>query len=633
MILGIFETGRPQSALKQELLQRIDQAYPAAHENQHKVWASQHIAFSWLPTQIDTLDEFDQPFLSKDGAIVVIFEGKIYNLAEIKRHLGPDYPFRTNHSGEALAHLYAKSQDHKYPDRYLDQVNGKFAFALWDCKRQRLVLGRDRLGIQPLFYAHHGHRVVFSSSLKTLLATGWIDRQLNPAAILEYLLYCYNPGQETILKTVYKLPAGHLLSINSAGVSLKQYWQLSFATVPDKTETQYCQEIPALIKDAVRLRMEPTQMPAVLLSGGIDSSSMVSLTSSLSTEPLSTFSFRCAGRSYDESYYARLVANRYGTRHTEISYQPTDLSLISQAVEAMDEPFCDIGIEIGTFLLGRAAQGKASYVFSGEGGDELFAGHPVYTADKVAAFIDRFPTGLLAPITTLLQRIPDSDQKKNVQVKLKRFAYSLSFPPALLSHRWRIYYKPAELMDLCTPEFLTTCNLDHLYDSMLVHTQAADGQDELSRSLYSDYQTLVSFYLRRLELLRPFGIENRLPLLDHRLVEYAAQIPSDLKLRGFSDTKYIYKQALVGILPDEILFKRPKLGHSVPMKNWMREDGTVQQWMLEILSDRSFLNRGFFEPSQIEAMINQHLNKSHNYSHRLWALVVLELWLRACWDN
>jgi asparagine synthase (glutamine-hydrolysing) len=327
------------------------------------------------------------------------------------------------------------------------------------------------------------------------------------------------------------------------------------------------------------------------------------------------------------------VAKHYGTQHTEIPYQPTDLSLISQAVEAMDEPFCDIGIEIGTFLLGRAAQGKASYVFSGEGGDELFAGHPVYTADKVAAFIDRVPPGLLEPMTALLQRIPDSDQKKNVQVKLKRFAYSLSFPPSLLSHRWRIYYKPLELMDLCTSDFLTPCNLDNLYDSMLVHTQAADGQDELSRSLYSDYQTLVSFYLRRLELLRAFGIENRLPLLDHRLVEYAAQIPSNLKLRGFSDTKYIYKQALVGILPNEILFDRPKLGHSVPMKNWMREDETVQHWMLEILSDRSFLNRGFFEPSQIKAMIDQHLNKTHNYSHRLWALVVLELWLRASWDQ
>jgi asparagine synthase (glutamine-hydrolysing) len=262
----------------------------------------------------------------------------------------------------------------------------------------------------------------------------------------------------------------------------------------------------------------------------------------------------------------------------------------------------------------------------------LFGGHPVYIADKVATVIDRIPPAIVNPIAQLLQHLPDSDQKKNLQVKLKRFAYSLSFPTDLLSHRWRVYYKPQEFSQLCTSDFLSACHLDRIFDSMLKHTQDTDGLDCLSRSLYSDYWTLVSFYLRRLELLQAFGIENRLPLLDHRLVEYAAKIPSHLKIRGFSDIKYIYKQALVGLLPDEILFNRPKLGHSVPMKNWMREDALIQTWMEEILCKSTIESRGLFNADFIKRSLDEHLRKTHNHSHRLWSLLVLELWIRTYLD-
>jgi asparagine synthase (glutamine-hydrolysing) len=627
MILGILDRAGQSGELKQELLEVTAQMPQVGRDLQSMVWANRHLALCWIPSSIDTLDEPHQPFLNKDQKIVVVFEGKIYNITEIKRLLGPNYTFRTDCSGEALAHLYEK-----YQDGFLDHVNGKFAFALWDGRNQKFVLGRDRLGIQPLFYFKDSNRLIFSSSLTSLLATGWIGKQLNHAAVLEYLLYCYNPGDETFLRQVYKLPAGHLLSVNGSEASLKKYWYLSFAETQLKTEAQYREEILDLIEDAVRIRLEPHRPPGVLLSGGIDSSTTVSLASRMCTEPLSTFSFRCEGQSYDESHYARFVAQHYGTNHTEIPYQPDDLFLISRAVKAMDEPFCDIGIEIGTFILGRAAQDKVSYVFSGEGGDELFGGHPVYTADKVAAVVDRFPRAILNPVTQVLQSIPDSDQKKNLQVKLKRFAYSLSFPPELLSHRWRVYYKPQELRELCTEEFIAFCNMQNLFEDMFKYTREADGRDQLSRSLYSDYQTLVNFYLRRLGLLRTFSIENRLPLLDYRLVEYATKIPSWLKIRGLSDTKYIYKRILEGVLPEEILHNRPKLGHSVPMKNWLRDNTRLQKWMVEILSEASMKERGFFRPNVIRALVKEHVNKRQNYSHRLWGLLVLELWLRTWLD-
>ena len=619
MIFGIYDPNRSADALRQIVEDAVSE--PSTVE----VWAEDSIALAWVKSGITSLDEPHQPY--ERDRTVSVFEGKLYNLDEIQSRLGTDN-LSTKRSGEAIGMLYER-----YGKDLLDRVNGKFSFAVWDKQSHTLTLGRDRLGIQSLFYSSQGDRLLFSSSLKTLLKLPGISKQLNHQAVIDYLLYCYNPSRDTsFFQGIYKLPASYLLKANGSGVTRHQYWNLDFTNTEPKTEEQYKQEIPALIEDAVKLRLDTQQPPGVLLSGGIDSSTMVSLTSKLSSTPISTFSFRCRGKSYDESQYARLIADRFKTNHTEVAYETKEVASIANVAASMDEPFCDIGIEIATFILGRAARGKVSYVFSGEGGDELFGGHPVYTADKLAAYVDRIPKPIIAPITRVLQTLPDSDRKKNLQVKLKRFSYSVAFPPELLSHRWRIYYTAAELDTLCTEKLLADSSADTLFDTMLEQTKKLEP-DLLSRCLSSDYWTLVNFYLRRLELLRQFGIENRLPLLDYRLVEYAAKIPSDLKIKGFDDTKYIYKQALRGILPDKILFDRPKLGHSVPMKNWLRQETEIINWVTNILNSESFQQRGLFKAQAIQKLLDEHRNKLHNNSHRLWALVVLELWLREYLDK
>ena len=627
MILGLWDRTASPGELEAELrggLARLGHNVGALPTS----WHNNHVAFAWLPTEINTLDESAQPFTTRAGSVVSVFEGKLYNHSEIEALINGSSDRDQSRSGETLGYLYER-----YGENFLNRVNGKFSFALWDEKSQRLLLGRDRLGIESLFYLKLGSRVVFSSSLRALLATRWVSKKLNYEAILQYLLYCYNPGDDTFFEGVRKLPAAHLLSLDNSGACLKSYWDLRFSGTVVKSEDAYREEILDLIEDAIRICFDDDQAPGILLSGGTDSSTIVHFASKISKRPLRTFSFRCEGRSFDESHYARLIAQRYGTEHTEILYEVDHLQTIEKAIHSMDEPFCDIGIELATYLLGEAAQGKVSYMFSGEGGDELFGGHPVYIADKFATLVDRVPRGVTTPFLTLLQKLPDSDQKKNFQVKLKRFAYSLSFPPELLSHRWRVYYKPDEIQTLCTGDFLGRCDLSRLYDRMLRYNKLTDGWDLLSRSLYSDYHTLVNFYLRRLELLRGFSIDSRLPLLDYRLVEYAAQIPSKMKIRGLSNTKYIYKKILEGTLPREILYDRPKLGHSVPMKNWLRENGKVRNWMEDILSESSIAKRGFFRSSMVRRLWDGHLTMRHNFSHRLWALVVLELWLRMWSDS
>ncbi len=623
MILGILDNTRSGDALEHELLQAAERVPFKPVGASIEAWANGKVAFCAIPRGIATLDEGPQPLMNEDGTIALVFEGKIHNADELKRLIGEEERrFATTCSGEVLVHLYEK-----LGERFLDKVNGKFTFALWDGRGQKLLLGRDMLGVESMFYANDRGRLVFGSSLGAMLASGLVEKRVNHDAVLQYLLYCYNPGDETIVKGVRKLPAAYTLSLNGGEVSLKRYWKLSFAETSNKSEEQYQEEILDLMRDAVRIRMDGGQPPGVFLSGGTDSSAMVSLASSMWPEPLNTFSFTCRGKSYDESSYAKFVAQHFGANHTEIAYDADRLGLMQRAVEYMDEPFSDIGIEIATFLLGTAAKGKVSYVFSGEGGDELFAGHPVYTADKVAAFVDPIPKALLSPVARLLQRIPDSDQKRNLQVKVKRFAYSLAFPKELLSHRWRIYYTPAEIRKLCSPDFVAHARVKRMYDDMTRFTREADGRDGLSRSLYSDYHTIVDFYLRRVGLLKASSVESRLPLMDYRLVEYAATIPSNLKIKGMSDTKYIYRRTLESIVPHKILYDRPKLGHSVPMKNWLREDDQLKGWVDGLLFDGALRKSGMFDMDFVKRLVDAHRGKRDNNSHRLWGLAVLALWM------
>ena len=617
MFLGVFETGRPGN----DLLQQAQTSVPNGTADR-ATWSRDSLAIISIPRGIPSLDEPAQPFHSPTGNVTVFFEGKIHNLQEIKNTLGLNQVIANSRSGEALAHLYEL-----FGDDFLEHVNGKFAFALWDELGHKLLLGRDRLGIESVFYTPDGQRIVFGSSLHHVVEQCSTKRELNHEALLQYLLYCYNPLNETIFKGVRKLPAGHLLTHDGSDPQLKRYWYLSYANPTQAPESEICEEFLDLFRDAVRIRLDSAYTPGLFLSGGTDSSAILSLTSELSSDPIRTFGFRCRGPSYDESSYARWVAEQFNAQHTEVEYGPDRIGLLGQAAAAMEEPFCDLGIEIATFLLGQAAQGSTSFIFSGEGGDELFGGHPVYTADKVAPLVDIFPNMISHPVAKLLQRIPDTEHKKNIQVMLKRFSYSLTFPQAILSHRWRTYYTQAELRRLCTSEFLAECDMDNVFDGMARFTREADDKDRLSRSLYSDHFTLVDFYLRRLALLRSFGLESRAPLLDHRLAEYAATIPARLKVKGLTETKHIYRKLLEPILPRKILYDRPKLGHSVPMKNWMREDSTVKEWLQDMVFSKHLSSIEAFDTSYIKELLDDHFSMRNNNSHRLWALATLATWL------
>jgi len=475
-----------------------------------------------------------QPVTNSDKSVIAVFQGKIYNEKELSEQENLNY--KTGNAAEIILHLYAK-----YGKEFVKKLNGKFAFVLADKKLNQIILGRDRFGIEPLFYTFDNKKLIFSTSLAAIANCPEIKKELNFHAIHQFLLFCYNPALYTFYKNVNKLRPGNLLIYNGNTMSIEPYWQLSFAEILNVSEEEYCENLLHIMQDAVRIRIEKSLDKGVFLSGGMDSSTVVALSSSYVNQGLNTFSFRCKGESFDESHYAKIVADFYHTSHHLAEYSAEDVESVTKFVKFMDEPFCDVGINIATYILGNSAKGLVNCVFSGDGGDEVYGGHPVYVADKTATIFDAFPSPLLKPFLWMGSQLPDSDKKKNFIVKAKRFSESFKFPKELFSHRWRIYYNSDEMKKLVHQDILAQLNTFDPYQVILRFNKEADGKDILSRSIYSDYNTIMGFYLRRMGLIKHFGIEARFPMLDYRLVEYAAKIPSKLKIKGYSDTKYIYK--------------------------------------------------------------------------------------------
>ncbi len=608
----------------------------------------QNIALGASEMNVPTIDDGVGLAFSADKKIVVAASGNIFAAAEFAGS-------KNEPVAQTILRAYQSAGENGFK-----HLNGQFAAAIWDSTQNKFLLVRDHLGFEPLFYYWDGQTLIFNSFLRDLIRHENVRRDFNHRAIRNYLLFNYNPGLETFIQNVRKVRPGHVLVLENGKVEERRYWRLSYNTsgntppsppsrggmeVGSKGGTleDYKAELLRLTRDAIRIRTQETASdPGAFLSGGMDSSSVVGLLSGLTERPIHTFSFRCEGKYVDESYYARVMANHYKTRHNEIPFTADELLNFEKMAEWMDEPLCDIGVELGSFIMGRAAQGHVQYILTGDGGDELYAGHPVYLADQMAAAFDKIPAPLRAGVLGIAGLLPDSDKKKSLLVKARRFAYSYGFPAELLSNRWRIYYTGAELARLCTPEVVQQFgDLDSYRDITDLYADA-DGPDHLSRALYGDYQTLVHFHVDRLRLTRAWGIEARFPLHDYRLVEFSATIPSALKIRppasglwraGNSQVKYIQHEALAGVLPDEIVFRKNKMGHNVPMKNWMRETTVFRDLMNDVLSETAVKRRGMFNAPFVKQMLDLHLRKKKDYSHRLYALVILELWLKKNIDN
>lgn len=561
-----------------------------------------------------------QPISNEDDSIWIVFNGEIYNHLELKSELlKKGHTFKTNSDTEAILHAYEE-----YGEACPQKLNGMFGFAIYDQKKGTLFLARDRLGIKPLYYYHDGKKFAFGSELKSILQVPDIPREVDLRALDVFLSFEYIPSPLSIFKGISKLPPGHSLTLRDGKIALKKYWELSFAENLEATEDELCEQLVALLEDAVKIRLMSDVPLGAFLSGGIDSSSIVALMSKVMDRPVKTFSVGFKEASYNESEYARTVAKYYHTEHYEFMLEANALELTEKLFGVLDEPFGDFSI-FPTYLVSKMARQHVTVSLSGDGGDELFAGYDTYIANRMGDAYLRVPAllrkGLVQPV---LNWIPPTGKKKGLINRAKRFAEGMRLPRDLEHTRWMIFLQEAEKQRLYSPEMQRALGDFQSYQFIRDYFARSHTTDRLNRQLYVDIKTyLVDDILVKVDRMSmATSLEARVPFLDHRVVEFTATIPSSLKLQG-KTTKYLLKKAMAKQLPPDIL-KRGKEGFSIPIKNWLKHD--LKELMMDILSPDRIRHEGFFDVNSVERLKTEHLSGKENHSHRLWAMMVFGIW-------
>ncbi len=619
-ICGAVYIDREQR-MRADIIDDMCQAITHRGPDDQGMWVEGPVGIGMRRLSIIDLQTGKQPISNEDETVWIVFNGEIYNYQDLRRELErKGHRFKTQTDTEAIVHAYEE-----YGDECPQRLNGMFAFAIWDKKKQALFLARDRIGIKPLYYYFDRRRFVFGSELKSILQFREIPRRVDLQALDNFLTFEYIPAPLSIFQDIRKLPAGYTLTLRNREIKVRNYWDISFE-LNGATEASMKHNIRDLLQDAVKIRLMSDVPLGAFLSGGIDSSTIVALMANVMKEPVKTFSIGFEDSSYNELEYARQIAKRYNTDHKEFIIKPDAVQLTEQLIAFLDEPFGDFSI-FPTYLVSKMARDYVTVVLSGDGGDELFAGYETYIADKLYNRYKKLPALVRqGMMNRILDRIPPTSKKKGLINRAKRFVEGTRLPEDLRHTRWMIFMQEAEKELLYTSEMRSGITEKDPYKFIRHYFSNISycRQDETSQQLYVDIKTyLVDDILVKVDRMSmATSLEARVPFLDHRFVELAARIPSHLKLQG-RQTKYILKKAMEDLLPHDILY-RGKEGFSIPIKNWIRQD--LKPMMTDILARDKLKREGFFNPDYIDQLMQEHIRGTHNHSHRLWALMVFGKW-------
>ena len=561
-----------------------------------------------------------QPMPNEDGSLWVTYNGELYGWPEMKSVLAArGHRFRGSSDTEALLHLYEE-----HGDDLLAHVRGMFAFALYDRPKRRLLIARDRLGIKPLYYHDDGRRLTFASELKALIIDPSVPRELDEQALASYLTFQYVPSPGTIWKGVRKLPPGHLLVCDQGGVRVERYWSLPVEPDAGHSEEYYRERLRALLAEAVRLHLVADVPLGAFLSGGIDSSVVVALMSQAVPEPVRTFTIGFEEQEFSELEHARRVAKHLGTDHREFVVRPRALELLPRLVWQMDEPFADASM-IPTYFVSEMARREVKVVLSGDGGDESFAGYSTYAWARGHAAMDVIPRGLrrLAGAPAQLLR-PDHPLGR----RLRRM--SLDVVDRHLDVM--SYFAPPELARVLAPDLRRRLGGFDAFDgARLHHARAAGPLGAVPALLYVDAMTyMADDVLTKVDRASMMNsLEVRVPLLDHKVLEFVARIPFKYKLRG-SVSKWILRECVKDLLPLETL-RRGKQGFGVPLERWFGDDfGRLAR---EVLLDPRARARGWLDPRGVEGVLKAGDAREDRRARQVLALVCLELWAQTYLDR
>ena len=561
----------------------------------------------------------DQPIANEDGCVQVVQNGEIYNYRELRELLARrGHSFRTRSDTEVLVHLYEDEGP-----RFVESLRGMFAIALWDARRSRLVLARDRFGIKPLFYRLEDGVLSFASELKALLCQPGFQREVDLEALDAFLAFNSIPAPLTIFRQARKLPPGHLLLWEASGeeatVSVERYARPTPAPAGQtrrESEAELAEELRARLRDSVRAHLVADVPVGVLLSGGIDSSVLAALAAAEGNGRLKTFTIGFEEGSFDERDQARLIAERYGTDHHELVLRPDAAELLPLLAECFDEPFGDSSA-IPTYLVSKLAREHVKVALSGEGGDELFGGYYTYVADLLAARVG----GLARAVRPVVERLPSSSARVSFDYMAKRFVGGAHLPPLERHHAWKEIFSSDARAELLAEDRRKGFDPVDLYRARYAETEGAEPLarlQDVDLGLYLVDDLLVK--TDRASMAH--SLEARVPFCDQVVAELALALPDRLKVRGF-EKKRLLRQAAAPLVPVEIL-RAKKRGFSIPMAAWLR--GGLEPVARQVLSPEAMRRQGYFRPDAVTRLLDTHVAGREDLSRQLWGLLTFSLW-------
>ena len=612
-ICGIFNYGTRAPA-DRAALKRATDAMAHRGPDDEGFYLQGEVALGNRRLSIIDLPGGHQPISNEDETIWITFNGEIYNFRELRPGLlERGHHFRTSSDTETIVHLYEE-----YGLACLDHLRGMFAFALWDARQQRLLLARDRLGIKPIFYRLEPGRLVFASESRALRELAEKPLEVDPQSVYDFFGFRYIPAPRTFYRGVEKLLPAHFLLADSRGVETRAYWDIPDGEEAPRPGKEVADELVERLRESVRLRLIADVPLGVFLSGGTDSSAVVALMTELEARPLRTFSVGFEEPEYNELPYARTVAQRFDTEHHELVVQPEQLSdELPRLVAFRDEPVAE-PTDVALYLLSRLAAQSVKVVLAGEGGDELFAGYAKYPADPLAKLVSAFPPALTR---ALIRRLPYRQRRAKTALE----ALSIR-DEAERSATWFASFSREERQKLFAPEFLAQVDPSHPAQVFESYLRKPRHRTPLKRMLYADLKVWLpdNLLLRGDLMTMAASIEERVPFLDHKLVEFAARVPTKLLTQGFR-AKALLKRAFERFLPREILYRR-KVGFAVPVGEWLR--GPLKPLVTDLVLSSQALSRGYFNPASMETFLREHFDGVRDRQKQLWALVNFELWRR-----
>ncbi|HLK68128.1 MAG TPA: asparagine synthase (glutamine-hydrolyzing) [Bryobacteraceae bacterium] len=559
-----------------------------------------------------------QPVRNEDGTVWVVYNGEIYNFRELRWDLeARGHVFYTHTDTEAIVHLYEE-----YGKGLVDHLRGMYAFALWDQRKKQLLIGRDRLGIKPLYYTEAGGRLLFASELKSILQMPEVERKLNWSAVSHLFSYLSTPPTEAILDGVHKLEPGHTLTASPGRTPVvERYWDVRFEPEEGRDLGYFVSRTRELLDESVRLHMVSDVPVGAFLSGGIDSSAVVATAAGHTAGPLQTFSIGFREAEYNELEHARAVAAKFRTDHHELTLGPEGLGELETLAWHLDEPFGDSSA-IPTYMVSKLAARKVKVVLSGDGGDELFAGYEKYLVEQKERSYRQLPAFARSLLATVSRSMPDGMKGRNLLRHMSMAGAERYLDAGTLFRR-------EDLKKLFRPEVFEMVAPYEPWRSKAACMESGNGNwlSALQRLDVKNYLPLdILTKVDRMSMAH--SIETRVPLLDHKLVEFAATIPPEMNLHN-GTTKYVLKQAMRGILPDSII-DRPKQGFAVPLGYWFR--GKLGSYVRDLLLGDSAGSRQLFNRTYIENLVALH-EKGRNLDLQLWTLISFELWSRVFLDR